>query len=49
VTLDAQVIGAVFTGLIGLVAGFSTWTAARSRRVVEDQRLLRRQVRVLQK
>jgi hypothetical protein len=49
VTLDAQVIGAVFTGLIGLVAGFSTWTAARSRRVVEDQRLLRKQVRVLQR
>jgi hypothetical protein len=49
VTLDAQVIGAVFTGLIGLVAGFSTWTASRSRRVLEDRRLLRRTVRTLQK
>ena len=47
--LDASLIGAVFTGLATVITGLAAFTAARQRRVVEDQRTLRRQVRVLQK
>lgn len=47
--LDPTVIGAVFTGLTGLIAGLAAYTASRQRRVAEDQRVLRRQVRTLQK
>lgn len=49
ITLDPTVIGAVFTGLTGLIAGLAAFTASRQRRVTEDQRVLRRQVRTLQK
>lgn len=47
--MSPETIAAIFTGLTGIVAALSAFTANRSRRVEGDQRRLRRRVRRLEK
>lgn len=47
--MSAEAIAAIFTGLTGLIAALSAFVANRSRRVAQDQRALRRRVRLLEK
>lgn len=47
--MSVEIVSAMFTGLTGLLAAIAALLANRSRRVTEDSRLLRRQVRQLQR
>jgi hypothetical protein len=49
IELSPELIGSVFSGLVLLVGALATYTATRSRRLGEDQRVLRRSFRDLQK
>lgn len=47
--ISVEAIGSIFSGLVLVIGALATYTANRSRRVGEDQRVLRRQFRDLQK
>lgn len=47
--MSPESIAAIFTGITGLVAGLSAFTASRSRRVETDQKRLRKRVRRLER
>jgi hypothetical protein len=47
--VSPELIGSLFTGLTGLLAGLAAFTATRSRRVAEDRKALRRRNRFLQR
>jgi hypothetical protein len=47
--ISPELVGSVFSGLVLLVGALATYTASRSRRVGEDARSLRRDLRALQK
>jgi hypothetical protein len=47
--VSPETVAALFTGLTGLVAGLSAFTASRSRKVEGDQRVLRKRVRRLER
>lgn len=48
-SVSAELIGSVFSGLVLLVGALATYTANRSRRLGEDQRALRKQARSYQR
>lgn len=47
--MTPEAIAAIFTGLTGLIAALAAFTATRSRRLTQDQRVLRRRVRLLER
>lgn len=47
--ISPELVGSIFSGLVLLVGALATYTASRSRRVGEDARSLRRDLRILQK
>jgi len=47
--ISPELVGSIFSGLVLLVGALATYTASRSRRVGEDARTLRRDLRTLQK
>lgn len=49
IDISPELVGSVFSGLVLLVGALATYTASRSRRVGEDARTLRRDLRTLQK
>lgn len=49
IDLSPELVGSIFSGLVLLVGALATYTASRSRRVGEDARTLRRDLRALQK
>ena len=46
--MSPELIAAYFTGITGIIAAVSAFTAARSRKVAEEQRKLRKRVRDLE-
>jgi hypothetical protein len=49
IEISPELVGSIFSGLVLLVGALATYTASRSRRVGEDARTLRRDLRTLQK
>lgn len=47
--MSPELLGSIFSGLVLVIGALATYTAARSRRVGEDTRTLRRQARAYQK
>lgn len=47
--MSPELIGSLFTGLTGLLAGLAAFTATRNRRITEDRKALKRQARTLQR
>lgn len=47
--MPPETIGAIFTGLTGLVAALAAYAANRSRRAAGDVRVLRRELRRLER
>ncbi len=49
IPISPELVGSIFSGLVLLVGALATYTASRSRRVGEDARSLRRDLRTLQR
>lgn len=47
--MSPELLGSIFSGLVLVIGALATYTAARSRRVGEDTKTLRRQARSYQK
>lgn len=47
--MSPELVGSILTGLTGLLGGLAAFAATRNRRITEDRKVFRRQVRRLQK